>query len=463
MTAREMPFVPGASVAVLGLGVSGTAAARLAAARGGDVYASDAFAGVEQKAAAAALQAEGIDAEAGRHDMSRILDAELVVVSPGISPFSEVRQQITSAGIRSIAEVELAYGALRSRVIGITGTNGKTTTTQLAADVLQAAGVSAVAGGNIGRPLSWTAIEAEQPDWVVVELSSFQLADLENFRMDIGALLSLAPDHLDRYRDLQAYYDDKRRLFSAGHDDTRWILNADDREVLELATGAAGPSRYLFSTRAEVELGAWLRDDGWLVSNLGGSVAEWLTADEFPLIGRHNVGNALAAGLAAGLTGCDAGAISTGLRGASALPHRLEPVLERAGVLWVNDSKATNVAAATAAVKSFDRPIVLMLGGRHKGEPYGAIREAAGDRLRAVVAFGEAAPKIVGEFEGEVPEVSVQNGMDAAVRSAARFAEPGSVVLFSPACSSFDMYPNYEVRGEAFVRAVRGLEPRGAV
>ncbi|MFW6089939.1 MAG: Mur ligase family protein, partial [Gemmatimonadota bacterium] len=225
MIDREMPFRPGAKVSVLGLGVSGTAAARLAARREAEVYASDAFAGVEQSSAAEALRAEGIEAEAGRHDMDRILKSDLVVVSPGISPFSDVRQRISAAGIRTIAEVELAYGALRSRVIGITGTNGKTTTTQLAADVLEASGTSAVAGGNIGRPLSWTAIEDEQPDWVVVELSSFQLADLESFRMDIGAMLNLAPDHLDRYRDLQAYYADKQRLFSAGGPETSWVLN----------------------------------------------------------------------------------------------------------------------------------------------------------------------------------------------------------------------------------------------
>ncbi|MGI9039249.1 MAG: UDP-N-acetylmuramoyl-L-alanine--D-glutamate ligase [Gemmatimonadota bacterium] len=460
MSAREMPFGDGAQVSILGLGVSGTAAARLAAARGADVYASDAFAGVEQTEAAAKLSAEGIDAEAGRHDMDRILASELVVVSPGISPFSEVRQQISREGIRTIAEVELAFGALSSRVIGITGTNGKTTTTQLTADILVASGMSAVAGGNIGRPLSWTAIEKEQPDWVVVELSSFQLADLETFQMDIGALLNLAPDHLDRYRDLQAYYADKKRLFSAGRDDTGWILNADDEAVLDLASGAAGSERYLFSVGKEVERGAWLADDGVLRGRLAGDDVEtWLPADEIPLIGPHNVANALAAALAARLAGSPATAVGDGLRRAQGLPHRLAPVADRGGVTWINDSKATNVAAATAAVRAFDRPIVLMLGGRHKGEPYTAIAAAAADRLRAIVAFGEAAPKIVAELGDVAPEVSVENGMDAAVRAAARHAVSGDVVLFSPACSSFDMYPNYEVRGEAFARAVGALPP----
>lgn len=458
MIDREMPFRPGAKVSVLGLGVSGTAAARLASRRAGEVYASDAFAGVEQSAAAESLRSEGIDAEAGRHDMDRILVSDLVVVSPGISPFSEVRQRISAAGIRTIAEVELAYGALRSRVIGITGTNGKTTTTQLAADVLEASGTSAVAGGNIGRPLSWTAIEDEQPDWVVVELSSFQLADLESFRMDIGAMLNLAPDHLDRYRDLQAYYADKQRLFSAGGPETSWVLNADDENVLDLAAGAPGAGMYAFSTEHEVERGAWLAADGTLRARLEpGGTEDWLAEEEFPLIGRHNVANALAAGLVARLAGCAAEAVGPGLRQGRGLPHRLEEVGTYGDVLWVNDSKATNVAASRAAVLAFDRPIILLLGGRHKGEPYSSIAEAADDRLRAIVAFGEAAPRIVGELEHAAPRVSVENGMEAAVRAAARQAKPGDVVLFSPACSSFDMYPNYEVRGEAFARAVRSL------
>jgi len=451
-----MPFGPGATVSVLGLGVSGTAAARLATARGAIVYASDAFAGVEQKAAAQALVADGISAEAGQHDMDRILHSDLVVVSPGISPFSEVRQEVSAAGIRTIAEVELAYGALRSRVIGITGTNGKTTTTRLAATLLSESGISAVAGGNIGEPLSWTAIKPDQPDWVVVELSSFQLADLEHFRVDIGALLNLAPDHLDRYRDLQAYFGDKQKLFATGDSDSSWVLNADDPAVLDLAESVSDGA-FRFSLDGPVARGAWLSDDAMLVGNIVGSDELWMPASDLPLVGMHNVANALAAAIVARLAGCPADGIGTGLRMECDLPHRLEPVEESDGVLWINDSKATNVAAATAAVRSFDRPIIMMLGGRHKGEPYSSIADAGQGRLKAIVAFGEAAPKIVAEMENAPAQVSVENGMDAAVRSAARHAEPGDVVLFSPACSSFDMYPNYEARGEAFTRTVRAL------
>ncbi|MFQ5529573.1 MAG: UDP-N-acetylmuramoyl-L-alanine--D-glutamate ligase, partial [Gemmatimonadota bacterium] len=394
MSSREMPFESGATVSVLGLGVSGTAAARLATARGGIVYASDAFAGVEQKAAAEALAAEGISAEAGRHDMDRILDSDLVVVSPGISPFSDVRQEISAKGIRTIAEVELAYGALSSRVIGITGTNGKTTTTHLTATLVREGGTTAVAGGNIGQPLSWTAMEEDQPEWVVVELSSFQLADLESFHVDIGVLLNLAPDHLDRYRDLQAYYSDKQRLFAAGDDRTHWILNADDSQVLHLANSLAADA-FLFSLDGPVERGGWLSDDGILMGRVDGTDEHWLPAADLPLVGTHNISNALAASVAARLAGCRPDCIGPGLSHRFELPHRLQSVAEADGVLWINDSKATNVAAATAAVRAFERPIIMMLGGRHKGEPYASIAEAGRGRLKAVVAFGEAAPKIL--------------------------------------------------------------------
>ena len=456
MKRREMPFEPDATVSVLGLGVSGTAAARLATSRGATVYASDASAGPEQKAAAAALAAEGISAEAGRHDMDRILDSDLVVVSPGISPFSDVRQEVSKRGIRTIAEVELAYGTLSSRVIGITGTNGKTTTTELAAAILRECGTSAVAAGNIGRPLSWTAMDEEQPDWVVVELSSFQLADLESFHVDIGVLLNLAPDHLDRYRDLQAYYADKQQLFAVGDESTHWVLNADDLSVLDLANSLADEA-FKFSLKGPVERGGWLSENDSLVGRIDGSEEYWISRAELPLIGPHNVANALAAGVAARLAGCPADAVGGGLRLPPGLRHRLESVGEVDGVLWINDSKATNVAAAIAAVQSFERPIIMMLGGRHKGEPYELIAESGRGRLKAVVAFGEAAPKIIADLEDAAPHVAVENGMDAAVRAAWREAAPGDVVLFSPACSSYDMYPNYEVRGDAFVRAVRAL------
>jgi UDP-N-acetylmuramoylalanine--D-glutamate ligase len=455
---RPAAFDPGARVAILGLGVSGTAAARLARRQGAAVYASDSASGPGQREAAAALQELGIDAEAGGHDMEKILSTDLVVTSPGIGPFSEVRQAITRAGIPTIAEVDLAYRSLRSRIIGITGTNGKTTATQLTTHLLTSSGIQAEAVGNVGRPLSECALSERQPDWVVVELSSFQLADLDSFETEIGVLLNLAPDHLDRYRDLDSYYADKGRLFERASESPSWVLNADDSAVLELAEGAAG-ERYLFSTEHEVELGAWIGSGGGLMGRLKPSSAprRWGALDDLRLLGRHNRSNALAACVAAVLAGAEPDRIPEALRSFGGLPHRLQAVAERSGVLWVDDSKATNVAAAVAAVTAFDRPLILLLGGRHKGQPYNAIADAAKGRARAVIAFGEAAPLIVPALRDSVETILTESGLDAAVRAAAGLARSGDVVLLAPACSSYDMFPNYAARGRAFEAAVRAL------
>ncbi|MEN8144618.1 MAG: Mur ligase family protein, partial [Gemmatimonadota bacterium] len=208
---RTPAFEPGASVAVLGLGISGVAAARLALARGGRVYVSDVSDGDEQVAAAKELRGAGIDAEAGGHDMERLLAADLVVASPGIGPATPVRSELIEAGVRTIAEIDLAYRDITSRIIGVTGTNGKTTVSQLLTHVLASAGMSVECGGNVGLSLSEIALREQQPDWIVAELSSFQLADLEQFRPDVGVLLNLGPDHLDRYHGVAQYYRDKQQ------------------------------------------------------------------------------------------------------------------------------------------------------------------------------------------------------------------------------------------------------------
>lgn len=461
---REPAFDPGARVAILGLGVSGAAAARLAHRHGGQVYASDSSSGPGPTQTAVQLRGEGIEAESGAHDMERILASDLVVTSPGIGPFSEVRQAVSRAGIPTIAEVELAFGWLRSRVIGITGTNGKTTATQLTTYLLTRSGVDAQAVGNVGLPLSESVLSDRQPDWVVVELSSFQLADLVTFESEIGVLLNLAPDHLDRYRDLDSYYADKARLFERASENPAWVLNADDAAVVELARAAAG-RRFLYSTELEVERGAWVSEEGDILGRLevGAEPVRWAGLDDVRLLGRHNRSNALAACLAAVIAGADPGALPGALQEFEGLPHRLQAVAERGGVLWVNDSKATNVAAAVAAVTAFDRPLVLLLGGRHKGQPYTAIAEAARGRAHAAIAFGEAAPLIVPALRDAVETVVTESGLDAAVRAAAGIARPGDVVLLAPACSSYDMFPDYTARGRAFEAAVHALPDAGGV
>jgi UDP-N-acetylmuramoylalanine--D-glutamate ligase len=450
----EPLFESGEAVAVLGLGVSGAAAARLVHARGGSVYASDACDGPEQAEVVAALRAEGIDAESGRHDLERILGCRVVVASPGIDPTTEVRRAIAGADLRTVAEIEVAFRYLRSRVIGITGTNGKTTATALCGHLLDGAGVNALTAGNIGRPLSEVALLEHQPDWVVVELSSFQLADIETFSPDIGVLLNLAPDHLDRYPSLERYYDDKRRLFANASGESRWVINLDDAEVVEMAKGVPG-REYATSVEPHDRDGAFL-EGRWLCQRLGGCEDRWASCDDLRLVGRHNVMNALQAGLAAALAGCGPDSIRESMRTFEGLPHRLHSIGVFDDVRWVNDSKGTNVSAARVAIRAFSRPVIAILGGRHKGEAYTSLLPALEEHARAVIAFGEAAPQIVRELGEHVP-LQVASGIESVVRRAKELAQPGDVVVFSPACSSFDMFPNYKERGLAFERAVRAL------
>lgn len=446
----------GTRVTVLGNALSGAAAARLAKARGARVFVSEVGERAEQIAAAEALRAEGIEVETGGHDIDRVLDSDLVVVSPGINPATEVRRALRNAGVAAIAEIELAYRELSARVIGITGTNGKTTTSAMTGHLLSTAGLSSVTAGNIGRPLSDVALMDEQPDWVVVELSSFQLADIDTFTADIGIVLNLSPDHLDRYRDLDSYYEDKRRLFANASDASQWVINADDSAVVALANGAVG-ERYMYSTAREVAQGAYRDAKGMLRLALPDRKAKWLADSDLQLVGPHNVANALAAGLGAALAGCADKKIAKGLASFEPLPHRLQPVADEGEVLWVNDSKSTNVSAAAVAIESFERPVVLLLGGRHKGESYTKLLPHMEGRVRAVIAFGESAPQIVSELQDRVPELHVAGGLESAVRRAADLSDPGDVVLLSPACSSYDMFPNYEVRGTSFEESVREL------
>ena len=460
---RSPLFAPGDPVAVLGLGVSGCAAARLIHSLGGEVYASDVAAGPSEVSAAESLAAGGIVAEAGRHDLGRILSARLVVTSPGIAPATEVRREVAAAGVPTVAETEVAYRALASRVIAVTGTNGKTTATRLCADLLAQSGLSSVAAGNIGRPLSEVPLMDEQPDWVVVELSSFQLAGLSAFRPEIGVFLNLAPDHLDWYPDIESYYRDKARFFANADADSRWVLNGDDREVLAMAGAAAG-RRYLATMEMGEWPGAYVNGAGDLVQRLEGGGAEkrWISGADLRLAGAHNVKNALLAGLAAALAGCDARSIRTGLASFTGLPHRLQHVGEFGGVTWINDSKGTNIFATQAALEAFPRPLVVLLGGKHKGESFARLLPALAERARAVIAYGQAAPAIAREL-GEAAPVEVAADIPDLVRRAREAAEPGDVALFSPACSSYDQFPDYRERGRAFEKCVLGMhgEPAG--
>jgi UDP-N-acetylmuramoylalanine--D-glutamate ligase len=445
-------IIGGGEVAVIGLGRSGAAAARLLARHGAPVYASDAGTGDGLSTAASALRADGVAVDVGTHDLARIARAALVVVSPGVPPQAPPLRAARQAGVAVISEVELALLALGdAECIAVTGTNGKTTVTAMIAHLLRAAGEEAEEAGNIGTPAAEIALRDDVPRWVALELSSFQLHDTPSLRPAVAVLTNLAPDHLDRYASLEKYYADKDLLFRNADASSVRVVNADDAEVLRRTAGVPGSAR-TFSVQGRAADATY--DAAARVLRLGGEAL--LPRGELPLLGLHNVANALCAALAVEsavprLRSADGrAALARGLRTFAAPAHRLEPVGEVAGVLWINDSKATNIGAARVAIEAMDRPTILLLGGRHKGEPYTALLPALAGRVRRVVAYGEAEGRIVADLAAHVPVERGGSSFAQVIATARAHARPGDAVLLAPACSSYDMFTNFEARGAAF-------------
>ncbi len=470
-------------VAILGLGASGDAAARLALEKGENVYVSDLQTDPGTLARAGELRALGAGVDLGTHDVARIASAGVVVVSPGIPPDAPVLRELEACGVRTVTEPEFAARHYAGPLIAVTGTNGKTTTAALISHLLTAAGLRAALGGNVGTELAPAASElallVPPPEWFVLELSSFQLAGIDTLTPVIGVVTTLAPDHLDRYPSLEAYYADKARLFQNASPQSRWVLNAEVEAVRHLPGDAPG-IRCWFAADLEAipealqkegrdAPAAFLRD-GMLVLRRAASGTPapeevLLHQDELSILGRPNAMNALAAALTARMAGASLEGIRDGLRSFRPLPHRMEPVADEGGVLWVNDSKATNVEAARGALESLERSVVAILGGKDKGEAYGTLAAALQARARAVVLYGAAAPRMARELvaAGVEPHRVVQadGGFDEAVTKARALALPGDLVLLSPACSSFDAFPDYRARGARFAALARGEATEG--
>jgi UDP-N-acetylmuramoylalanine--D-glutamate ligase len=454
-------------IAVLGLRKSGTAAATLLAREGARVYASDADDSEPVRRNAEQLSALGVKAQVGGHDLERIQRATLVVVSPGIPPTASPLVAAHEAGLPVVGEIEVALHSIAGlKYIAITGTNGKSTTTALAAHLLQCLGHDAVAVGNIGTPLADLALKETRPAWAAVEISSFQLHDTPSIDPLVGLVTNLSPDHLDRYPSIDAYYADKALLFRNDGDRSRWVLNGDEDEVRTLPSrlpGARGAVRgdvFTFSLAAS-DASAWYDRDGSRLMVLG---APLIARADLPLLGDHNVANALAAALAVMVADAahetdDARArIADGLRTFRGLPHRMEVVGEREGVLWINDSKATNVSSTLVALEGMTRPSVVLLGGRHKGEPYTRLAPALGRMARAVIAYGESGPLVEQDLGSQVPVERLGSSFEEVIARARALAQPGDAVLLSPACSSYDMFANYEERGATFRRLALGID-----
>ena len=442
-------------IAVVGLARSGRAVSTLLARTGAEVYASDAGNDKSLDATAAALREEKVDVQLGAHDLERIGRASLVVASPGVPPDAPPLAAARSRGIEVVSEVEIALQMLPNlHYIAITGTNGKTTTTALTAHLLSSIGLRAVAAGNIGVPLAEIALRPTPPEWVALEISSFQLHDTPSIAPRVGVLTNLSANHLDRYATIEQYYGDKALLFRNATAASHWVTNGDDVAVEALAEAAAG-IHCRFSVRGRSD--AWVDHSRGMLEVLGEPL---LSRSDLRLIGDHNVANALASALAVVLaseahrTPNALGAVSRGLRTFQGLEHRIESVAEVSGVLWINDSKSTNVASTIVALRGMTRPTVLLLGGRHKGEPYTALIDEIRRTVKVVLAYGEAAPIIEGDLGSVVPVERLGTSFIDVVAAARRVAIRGDVVLLSPACSSYDMFENYEQRGREFKRLV---------
>lgn len=435
-------------VAVVGLGRSGVAATKVLERSGCRVYASDSGDSETLRARAGELASTTVSVEVGAHDLDRIARAVVVIASPGVPPDAPPLQSARNAGIDILAELDLAAMMLEDvRLIVVTGTNGKTTTTALIAHCLAEREEPEIAAGNIGLPLVEVAAMPERPRWLAVEASSFQLHDAPHLNPAVGVLTNLSPDHLDRYPSEAAYYADKRNLFRNASAESVWVVNGDDEGALQLAANAIGQHR-----RWSLERPA----DAWYDQSSGRLILDGellLARKDLSLLGDHNVANALAAALAVAATGEDRHDIAKGLRTFEALPNRLEPIREVNGVLWINDSKATNVSSAAVALTAMDKPFVLLAGGRPKGDSFESLAPLLPQRCRAVVAYGEARTRLVAELAGTVTIEEVTR-FEEAVAIAARMARPGDVVLLSPACASFDQFENYEERGSKFARLV---------
>jgi UDP-N-acetylmuramoylalanine--D-glutamate ligase len=448
-----MMELKGKKVLVVGLGKSGLAAALFLRRRGAQVTVSDIRSAEALAKEIPALIEEGIMVETGGHGLLTFRRQDLIVVSPGVPLDTPELAQVRSFGLPVIGELELAARFLKGRMLAITGSNGKTTTTALVGEILQKAGIPSLVGGNIGVPVVALIDQSTDETWSVLEVSSFQLESTDQFHPSIAVILNITPDHLDRHGSFENYCAAKERIFAAQTAEDFLVLNADNERVAEAAVRAPAMI-YWFSIEHPVEQGAWL-DNGYVVyrSAKGAATEQVMPLSEIPLKGAHNVENVLAAVVAARLAGAPADAIRQAIESFQAVEHRLEFVARIDGVEYYNDSKATNVDATTKAVAAFDSGIHLILGGKDKGSPYTVLAPLLRERVRAVYTIGSAAAKIESELRGVVSIHSCQT-LDNAVGAAAAAARPGEVVLLAPACSSFDQFESYEHRGRVFKELV---------
>ena len=449
----------GKRVLVVGLGKSGVAAANFLQSRGARVTVSDAKAETQLRSEIPALLEKGIIVETGGHGERTFRDQELIVISPGVPYDVPQLVQARQLGVPVIGEVELASRFLLGRIVAITGSNGKTTTTTLTGEILERDGKEVLVGGNIGRPVIAMAPESKSETWNVLEISSFQLETIEKFKPHIAAILNITADHLDRHRSMETYIAAKARIFENQGEDDFAVLNADDPVCAELGKKLKRPHVAWFSRKHnDLENGAFVRSEKIFFRGAA-KEAEIMPVSEIPLKGAHNLENVLAAVCMAALAGCAPERIREAVRNFRAVEHRLEFVATIHGVQYYNDSKATNVDATIKAIESFPSNLHLVLGGKDKGSDYTVLKDLLRERVKRVYTIGAAAEKIESQIAGAAP-IEPTGTLEAAVRRAAELAQPGDIVVLAPACASFDQFENYEHRGRVFKQVVAALARR---
>ena len=401
------------------------------------------------------LRQLGVELELGGHRTETFSDADLIVMSPGVPTEQPVIEHAQKRGVPLIGELELASRWLRGRMVAITGTKGKSTTTELTGRILEAAGFTVTVGGNIGAPLS-AQVDGSTAETVhVVEASSFQLEQIKTFHPWIAVMLNFSPDHLDRHPTVEAYGAAKARVFENQNADDWKVINADDPSVLELARKGRATTR-LFAMRSALESGTAI-EGGWIVDRTKARTTKLVPLDAIHLLGSHLVNDVMAAATVGAIAGAAPAATTAAVEAFHGLEHAMELVAEIGGVRFVNDSKATNVDAALHSIESFESGLVPIIGGRFKGGDLRLLRGPLTARARAVVAIGEARPLVREALAGAV-DVREAGTFESAVKEAFALAKPGGVVLLAPACASFDMFRDYAERGRRFKEEVRKLE-----
>lgn len=439
---------------VVGLGKSGVASALFLKARGARVTVSDTKPQDEFKNEIPVLLDQGIAVETGGHGERTFRGQDLIVVSPGVPVDTPLLVQARALGEKVIGEIELAAQFFPGKIVAITGSNGKTTTTTLAGEILATGGVSTVVGGNIGTP-AISLVERATPDTTaVLEVSSFQLETIVTFHPRIAVVLNVTPDHLDRHRTFAAYTDAKARIFENQLAEDFAVLNADDPTCVEMASRTRAQV-FWFSRKKEVKQGAYVRESQILFRD-SKRQHEVMPLSEIPLKGAHNVENILAAVSVGALSGIEVGQIRKAVASFKAVEHRLEYVATVRGVEYYNDSKATNVDATIKALESFPANIHLILGGKDKGSDYSVLNDLLRQRVKRVYTIGAAAVKIEGQIKGATEIIHAET-LENAIQLASESAQPGDIVLLAPACASFDQFRSYEHRGKVFKKEVAAL------